>query len=182
MKKILTPKFFNRDTKKVAEELLGKFLVRKIAGKEISMMVAETEAYDGFYDLASHASKGKTQRTQIMFSNPGKFYVYLCYGMHHMLNVVAREKGYPAAVLIRKVGSINGPGKLTKLFKINQEFNGKMASPSSHLWFEDRGVTVPKSQIKKMKRVGVEYAGPVWSAKKWRFLVKSKEIDKGFDS
>src|SRR5438477_265913 len=103
MKKILPADFFNRDTDQVAQELLGKFLVRKIQGKETSAIITEVEAYDGQSDLASHASKGKTKRTEVMFGKPGIFYVYLCYGIHHMLNIVTREHGYPAAVLIRAV-------------------------------------------------------------------------------
>src|SRR3954469_11003653 len=105
MKKVLSNTFFDRDTATVAQELLGTFLVRKIGRKEIAAMITETEAYDGPHDLASHASKGKTQRTEIMFGHPGNFYIYLVYGMHEMLNIVTREHGYPAAVLIRGIVS-----------------------------------------------------------------------------
>ncbi len=185
MRKVLKEDFFNRDTKIVAQELLGKFLVQKINGREISAMIKETEAYDGPYDKASHASKGRTKRTEIMFGKPGNFYVYLCYGMHYMLNVVTREQGYPAAVLIRGAklqgADLDGPGKITKLFGINKNFNGKVASKSNNLWFEDRpvrqslgvggGVVIPKSRIKKLSRVGVNYAGPMWSSKKLRFVI-----------
>ena len=90
MRKVLPQEFFNRETKVVAKELLGKFLVRRVGGLEISAMITETEAYDSLEDLASHASKGKTKRTEVMFGQPGNFYVYLIYGMYYMLNVVTR--------------------------------------------------------------------------------------------
>jgi len=174
MKKVLREEFFDRDTKLVAQELLGKFLVRNINGKELASMITETEAYDGPHDLASHASKGKTKRTEIMFGRPGYFYIYLCYGMHLMLNVVTREHGYPAAVLLRGVQPSNtfldGPGKLTKFFQIDSNLNGKIAKKLNNLWFEDRGIKMAK--IKKLPRIGVAYAGPVWSSKKLRFLAK----------
>ncbi|MEK7664419.1 MAG: DNA-3-methyladenine glycosylase [Patescibacteria group bacterium] len=176
MEKVLKEDFFKRDTKIVAKEMIGKFLVRKIKGKRISVMITETEAYDGHHDKASHAYKGRTKRTRVMFGNPGNFYVYLCYGMYYMLNVVAREHGYPAAVLIRGVKSdglnLSGPGKLTKFLKINRRFNNKKSAVSTGLWFEDRGVKISKNKIKKTSRVGVNYAGPVWSAKKLRFVFR----------
>ncbi len=174
MKKVLGQKFFERDTALVAQELLGTFLVRKIDNQEVAVMVTETEAYDGPYDLASHASKGKTKRTEIMFGHPGYFYIYLCYGVHEMLNVVTREHGYPAAILIRGVMAdtthLDGPGKVTKFLGINRSLNGKKAEKSSGLWFEDRGMKVLKYQ--KLPRIGVAYSGPVWSAKKLRFLLQ----------
>jgi len=172
MRKILTQKFFDRDTKVVATDLLGKFIVRKIRGKEVSVMITETEAYDGPKDLASHASKGMTKRTEVMFGHPGIFYIYLCYGMYYMLNVVTGKKDYPAAVLIRGVEGKNGPGKLTKFLKIDNKFNKKLAIPKNNLWLEDRGVKIPENNIKKTPRIGVDYAGPIWSKKKFRFLVK----------
>ena len=170
MNKVLGKEFFNRDTKTVAEDLIGKFLVRKISGKTISAMITETEAYDGFEDKASHASKGKTKRTEIMYGHPGHFYIYLCYGMYYMLNISTREHGYPAAVLIRGVEGAEGPGKLTRFLKIERKLNGKVARKSSGLWVEDRGGK--RLKIKKTPRIGVDYAGPVWTAKKWRFVLE----------
>jgi len=170
MPRVLGKNFFNRDTKLVAQELIGKYLVRKVNGKIISAMITETEAYDGFQDKASHAHKGQTPRTSIMFGHPGHFYVYLCYGMYYMLNISTREHGYPAAVLIRGVEGANGPGKLTKLLKIDRKLNGSEVAKSSGLWLEDRGVKGLK--ITKTPRIGVNYAGPVWTAKKWRFVLK----------
>jgi len=100
-RKIISRDYFNRPTVDVARSLLGKFLVRRLRGKTIAVMISETEAYDGPRDLASHASRGKTPRTSVMFGPAGRFYVYFTYGMHWMLNVVTGPKEYPAAVLIR---------------------------------------------------------------------------------
>lgn len=101
MRKILGEGFFERDTVSVAKDLLGKFLVRRIRRKEVALTITEVEVYDGFRDKASHAARGKTARNSIMFGPAGHWYIYFTYGMYWMLNIVTREKGYPAAVLIR---------------------------------------------------------------------------------
>ncbi len=211
MNKILSKIFFKQDTLKVAEELIGKFLVRKIGKKEIAVMITETEAYDGPYDLASHASTGVTPRNAIMFDHGGYFYIYLCYGMYNMLNVVTGDKDYPAAVLIRGVKvlplskgelertnsttmrgvkvlplskgelegvnsarsnlKLDGPGKLTKYLQVDRKFDRKEIVKETGLWIEDRGVKVDEKEIKKTARVGVDYAGPVWRKKPYRFIL-----------
>ncbi len=107
-----------------------------------------------------------------MFGHPGYFYVYLCYGMHWMLNIVTAQKNYPAAILIRGLKEVKGPGKLTKFLQIDLRFNGKKSNPKSGLWFEDRGIKIKKESIQKTPRIGVNYAGPVWSQKLYRFLLK----------
>ncbi len=166
--KILPPSFFNRPTLEVARDLLGKFLVRRFSdGTETALRITEVEAYDGPDDKASHASKGRTPRTEVMFGEPGHFYVYLCYGLHWMLNIVTGPKDYPAAILIRGVEGGNGPARLTKALKIDGSLNTLPAAESSGLWFEDRGEKVGK--IKATPRIGVDYAGE-WSKKKWRFV------------
>jgi len=157
----------------VAKKLLGKYLVRRLGKKEIALMITEVEAYDGHKDKASHASRGKTKRNYPMFGPAGHFYVYLTYGMHWMLNIVTGEKDYPAAILIRGVGNLNGPGKLTKFLKIDKRFNGKKAEKKTGLWFEDRGIKIKERDIKKAPRIGVLYAGPIWSKKHYRFLLKN---------
>jgi DNA-3-methyladenine glycosylase len=186
MRKLLPVSFFDRPTRRVAEELIGKFLVRRTGKREIAAMITETEAYDGLHDKASHASRGKTKRNEPMFGSPGHWYVYLCYGVHEMLNIVTGEHGYPAAVLIRGASVqrpafreeniqpvvLNGPGKLTRFLNIGRPLNSKPSSLTTGLWIEDRGVTIPKSHIKKMPRVGVAYAGEYWMNKKWRFVVR----------
>ena len=173
MRKILRTSFFNRSTVIVAEDLLGKFLVRKIEGKEYALMITETEAYDGWKDKASHAHRGQTPRNTPMFGAAGHWYVYFTYGMHFMLNIVTEEKNYPAAVLIRGAGEWNGPGKLTKALKIDKKLNGKVASRENALWIEDRGIVMKEEEIKQMPRIGISYAGPVWARKKYRFVLRT---------
>ena len=172
MRKVLSEKFFARDALLVAEELLGKFLVRKYGEREEAHMITEVEAYDGHLDRASHASRGKTERNKPMWGSPGRFYVYLVYGMHNMLNIVTGPKDYPAAVLIRGVEGLRGPGTLTKALRVDRMLNNKKADKKTGLWVEDRGVMIQKKDIKKGPRVGVRYAGPVWSKKPYRFLFK----------
>lgn len=193
--KRLTKDFFNRSTLRVAKELLGKILVRKIGRKEIRAMITETEAYRGSQDLASHASKGRTKRTEIMFGPPGHAYVYLIYGMYYCLNIVTEKENYPAAVLIRgvslrrPVGSenhklrklktvnckletdLNGPGKLCRFLKIDKALNGEDLIGSGKLWVEE-GIKLKPQQIGRTKRIGIDYAGS-YKDKLWRFFVKS---------
>ena len=155
----------------VARDLLGKVLVAAHNGKTYTGTITEVEAYDGFHDKASHAAHGKTARNAPMFEVGGIWYVYLIYGMYDMLNIVTGPKDYPAAILIRGVENIMGPGKLTKHFGITRTYNGRAARKSSGLWIEDRGVVIPRAHIKKSARVGVDYAGPVWTKKKYRFFI-----------
>lgn len=171
MAKTLRVPFLNRPAPIVARDLLGKFLVRRHGGREVAAMITETEAYEGPNDKASHASRGKTARNAVMFGPPGVWYVYFTYGMHWMLNVVTGAEGYPAAVLIRGVEGVNGPARLTKLFSIDKKFNGVFAVPKNNLWIEDRGVRIPKNRIRSSPRIGVAYAGPYWSRKKYRFYL-----------
>jgi DNA-3-methyladenine glycosylase len=121
MGKTLGPNFFNRPTIEVAEDLLGKALVRKLGRKTIALTINETEAYDGFKDLASHARFGRTVRTAPLFSRAGTIYVHFTYGIHWMLNIVCGEVDYPAAVLIRGAGHISGPARLDESTVDRQE-------------------------------------------------------------
>ena len=169
MRKIVPPAFFERSTPTVAQELIGKFLVRVWEGKEEAHMITETEAYHGFQDKASHASRGKTLRNTPMFARAGTLYVYYTYGMHWMLNLVCGKKGFPAGVLIRGVKEIIGPARLTKALHIDKEVNGKMLGKQTGVWIEDRGVIVPPRLIQKTPRIGIRYADE-WIHKPWRFL------------
>lgn len=137
-------------------------------------MISEVEVYDGFRDKASHAARGITPRNKVMYGKPGVWYVYLVYGMHNMLNIVTKEKGYPAAVLIRGVRGTSGPGRLTKTFHISRIYDGVEEKKSSGLWVEDRGVVVAKKDIIRTRRIGVAYAGNYWAKKPLRFLLKTK--------
>jgi len=172
MKKILTQSFFNRPALTVAEELLGKFLVVQSKHGVSARMITEVEVYDGFDDKASHAHRGETKRNAVMFGEAGHWYVYLCYGMHWMLNIVTGEREYPAAVLIRGVEGADGPGKLTKALGIDRHFDGLLAAKRSGLWVEDRGVSVLPQYISRTPRIGVKYAGEEWMNKPYRFVLK----------
>lgn len=151
-----------------ARNLLGKFLVRPDG---VARMITEVEAYDGELDRASHARAGRTRRTEVMYGPGGVWYVYLCYGVHEMLNLVVGPRDHPAAVLIRGVEGCHGPGRLTRALGINRRHNGKPVQAASGLWLEDRGVKVPRRLVQATPRVGVDYAGPVWAKKPWRFSI-----------
>ena len=169
-RRILKPAFFRRSPHKVAPELLGNYLVCRSADREQALVINEVEIYDGEKDEACHAHKGRTQRTEVMFAPGGLWYVYLIYGMYDMLNIVVSEKDKPAAILIRGAEDLDGPGKLTKALRIDRSYNSKQANKDSGLWIEDRGLLVPKKQISRTPRIGIDYASEPWRSKKWRFL------------
>jgi DNA-3-methyladenine glycosylase len=154
----------------LARWLLGKHLVRRHAdGRIESRLIMEVEAYDGECDLACHARAGRTRRTETLYAEGGVWYVYLCYGIHEMLNLVVGPRDWPAAILIRGVDGIVGPGRVTKVLGIDRRLNGAPADVSSGLWLEDQGVKIFPRHIKATVRIGVDYAGPIWSQKHWRF-------------
>ena len=155
-----------RATVRHARNLLGKFLVRPGG---VAHMITEVEAYDGERDLACHARAGRTRRTEVLYSPGGVWYVYLCYGMHEMLNLVVGPSDWPAAVLIRGVAGCAGPGRVTRALGVDRRLNGSAAHPASGLWIEDRGVRVLPRHVQTSPRVGVDFAGPVWAEKAWRF-------------
>ena len=173
MNKILSPKFFQDNILKICPNLLGKYLVRKIEKQKTKYLITEIEAYDGQNDLASHGRFGKTKRNKAMFLQGGHFYVYLIYGMYWMLNIVTGEKDYPAAILIRGTKEINGPGRLTKNLKINKIFDKQIIHPDTNLWIEENNIKNFSKEIIKTPRIGVDYAGPIWSKKLYRFLLKN---------
>jgi DNA-3-methyladenine glycosylase len=160
-----------KKTVALARWLLGKVLVRTRRGRKTAVLITEVEAYDGPRDRASHAhaDRGRTPRNAVMFAPGGRWYVYLCYGVHEMLNLVTGPRDYPAAILIRGVAGANGPGRVTRTLGIDRASNNLPATPASGLWIEDRGVCVPRRLIQATPRIGVDYAGPVWAGKKWRF-------------
>ncbi len=168
--------FRSPQTVALARRLLGKFLVRQTPGGRRSAMIVEVEAYQGEEDLACHARFGRTTRSSTLYEAGGVWYVYLCYGVHEMLNLVTGPRGHPAAVLIRAVVGHRGPGRLTKALGIGRRFNGAPALPASGLWIEDRGVRVPRAAIRATPRIGVDYAGPVWSKKPWRFVLTGTSV------
>ncbi|HEY8993139.1 MAG TPA: DNA-3-methyladenine glycosylase [Lacunisphaera sp.] len=163
----------DKNTVAIARWLLGKVLVRTMPDGETSRhVITEVEAYHGESDLACHASKGRTKRTEVMYKSGGRWYVYLCYGVHEMLNLVTGPADHPSAILIRGLDTVSGPGRLTKRLGIGRELNGALADSASGLHLEDEGVIIPRRRIKAGPRIGVDYAGPVWAAKPWRFWVE----------
>lgn len=217
MTNILPKSFYDRPTKIVARQLLGKFLCREKGNKIIKGKIIEVEAYLGEKDLACHTSKGKTPRNEVMFGPAGHAYIYFIYGMYHCFNVVTEKKESPCAVLIRALepqneirklrnydinfrvsefpsfdrstisenkinklnknlhdksmyNILNGPAKLCREFHIDKKLNGWDLTSGKKLWIED-GETIEPNQIKKSKRIGVDYAGK-WKDKLLRFYIK----------
>lgn len=171
--------FLNDDVLFLAENLIGKFIFTKIGGQIAGGIITETEAYKGTDDRASHAYGGRrTKRNETMYAEGGILYVYLCYGMHHLSNIVTNVSGIPDAVLLRGIFPTHGeelmlqrthklkitpaigdgPGRFSKLLGITTS-NDSMSVISDLVWLEDRGVVVPKTEIDKLPRVGVDYAG-----------------------
>ena len=173
---ILSRAYFNRPTLTVARSLVGKYLIRCIDGREIAGKIIEVEAYVGSQDRACHASKGRTQRTEVMFGPAGVAYVYLIYGMYHCLNVVTEREEFPSAVLIRAIELdgklIDGPGRLCRAMQIDRRLNRVDLTTGECLWFEDRGEAVGRGRVGAYSRIGVDYAG-TWAKKLWRFRLRT---------
>lgn len=161
--------FFQRNVLDVAPELLGKIVVRQFSEGNIRRYsISETEAYNGNGDLACHASKGKTPRTEVMFCEGGLVYVYLIYGMYWMLNIVTGVKGEASAVLIRGLEGISGPGRVGKALQLSKSFYGENLFTSERIWIED---TENQPDFISTPRIGIDYAGEPWVSKPWRFVV-----------
>lgn len=197
--RILSRSFYHKDTLEVARGLLGCFLVRKIGRRVIRARIVETEAYVGEDDLACHASKGRTKRTEVMYGEAGHAYVYLIYGMHHCLNIVTEAEDFPAAVLIRAVDIVSspvilgpfgggqasrddkkkkvavktdGPGKLCRFLTIDRSLNGWDVTKGEKLWIES-GQSSSGETISVTKRVGIDYAKHCREYL-WRFVLAEK--------
>lgn len=161
--------FFHRECLEVARDLVGKILVHQTAGEEFRLRISETEAYCGESDTACHAHKGRTPRTEVFYMPAGTIYVYLCYGIHWMLNIVTGEPEAPQAVLIRACIDAPGPGKLTKALGITGELNKQsILAPNTTLWFEDDGF---RCEILSKKRIGIGYASQEDQDRLWRFKI-----------
>jgi len=165
----LNKNFFQRDVLEIAPLLPGKKLIRIINGERKEYIITEVEAYRGMEDLACHASKGRTNRTDIMFQEGGHIYMYLIYGMYWMFNIVTGPENNPQAILIRAVSGTNGPGKLTRELKMDKSFNAKRIFDSEDIWLEESDF---KAELFTGPRIGVEYAGEYWSQKPWRFYIE----------
>lgn len=198
----LAPDFFIRpDVTLVARELLGKVLVTNIDGILTSGMITETEAYRAPDDRACHAyGNRRTQRTEVMFHEGGKAYIYLCYGIHHLFNVVTGPTDMAHAVLVRAIEPLEGidemmqrrgrqsgkvvpalttgPGALSQALGLTTALNGQVFSNENALvWIENRGCGIPEQDIAAGKRIGVDYAGPCaeWP---WRYWIKGNPFVK----
>ncbi|MDA0346750.1 MAG: DNA-3-methyladenine glycosylase [Verrucomicrobia bacterium] len=167
--KVIPNVFFNRPVLEICPELLGHYLVIRLAEKVVRVEITEVEAYDGPMDLACHASKGRTARTEVLYGPAGTWYVYLCYGVHWLLNIVTGPVDYPSAVLIRGVGDWKGPGILTRMLGIDKRFNRQSAKPENGLWFEFNSERSRYYEYETSSRIGVGYAGE-WAAKPYRFF------------
>lgn len=183
--------YLNPDVLFLAKDLLGKVLFTQIDGEITAGIIVETEAYFGVQDKASHAYGGRrTNRTETLYSQGGVSYVYLCYGIHHLFNIVSSVEGQPHAVLIRaiepligidiiearrnmpvtKAAIASGPGSAAKALGIDYSFNKKDLT-GEEIWVEDHGIRYPDEQIAAVPRVGVAYAQED-ALLPWRFFIK----------
>lgn len=192
----LSNSFYQRqDVVLIAKELIGKEICRRIDGKVLRGIITETEAYSGENDKACHAHLGRfTKRTATMYKAGGVAYVYLCYGIHHLFNIVTNMEGKADAVLIRAIEPVigidfmkefrnykgdpikmaAGPGKLTQALNINKSLNNENLVLSNNLWIEDAGVNISKEQIMSAKRIGIDYAEEDADLP-WRFYLKENK-------
>ena len=192
--KLLQSYYCNTDTLQLSKDILGKKIVTNINNKITSGIIVELEAYLGVNDKASHAYNGKnTPRTKTMFKKGGVAYVYLCYGVHYLFNIVCNLRNIPHAILIRSIEPIegidlmkkrrnvktnsynltNGPGKLCQALGITKKFNNKSLMDND-IWIEDTGYIIPDKNILSVPRIGVDYAGK--DAKlPYRFYIKSNK-------
>ncbi|MCK8825415.1 DNA-3-methyladenine glycosylase [Fuchsiella alkaliacetigena] len=190
----LTREFYQQEALVVAEQLLGKLLVRKVAEEEIITKIVETEAYIGPEDKACHAYQNKrTKRTKVMFKQGGYAYVYLIYGIHNCFNVVSGVEGKPEAVLVRAVEPVsnlefiksqrdikskrvedltNGPGKLSQALEIDRELNGYDLTIGDQLYIKD---TQQSYEIEQDTRINIDYAEE-YRDKLWRFYIKNNSF------
>jgi DNA-3-methyladenine glycosylase len=167
--------FFDRDTRLVARDLLGKVLVHQDGRTRRAARIVETEAYHGPADRASHARSGPTPRAAVMFGPPGHAYVYRVYGLHHCMNVVAGPEGFPAAVLLRAaeplqgcLHSTRGPGNLCRALGIDAGRHTGLDLAGGPIWIEDD--VRPAGPIVRTPRIGVDFAG-AWARRPWRFVL-----------
>ena len=190
----LPQRFYQREVTLVARDLLGMHLVRQVGDQRVSGMIVETEAYRGEEDLACHARHGKTPRTEVMYGEAGRAYIYFTYGMHWLLNVVTGDVGFPAAVLLRAIVPLegiaiiaanragrpekewcNGPAKICQALQITGAMNGiDLTSNHSGLWIEE-AQAVPDTRVVTGTRIGIGSVPEPWKSIPWRFNTMMKE-------
>ena len=163
--------FFHRPCLEVARELVGKILVRAAPEGELRLRITETEAYCGEEDTACHAHKGRTQRTEVLYADAGTVYVYLCYGIHNLMNIITGDVDDPQGVLIRCCETAPGPGRLTKKLGITRAHNRRSIVTDPEIWIEDDGEGF---ETETAKRVGIGYASQEDQDRPWRFVLKDE--------
>ncbi|MBI1767485.1 MAG: DNA-3-methyladenine glycosylase [Bacteroidetes bacterium] len=186
----LTSDFYLRkNVTTIARQLLGKVLFTKANGQITGGLIVETEAYS-YKEKGCHAHNGMTKRNEVMFEPGGVAYVYLCYGVHEMFNVVTNGKGKADAILVRALEPVvgidtmkdrmkteaqrritSGPGKLTKALGIDRSLNGKKLN-GNEIWIEDQNYRIRSTNIVSAKRIGIDYAGED-ALLPWRFFLKN---------
>lgn len=172
----LTRSFYTDEVLDVTPKLLGKYICRRFDDGTIGrFQITEVEAYCGVKDLACHASKGRTARTEAMYNEGGHVYVYLIYGMYWLINIVTGKKNDPQAILIRGVMGVSGPGRTGRVLKLDKSFYNEDLTTSNRIWLEDMNeelsyITTP--------RIGINYAGKPWVDKKWRFVHDPSKAEK----
>ena len=170
----LGDEFYRQDVLTVAPGLLGKILCRLVVSQVLRRRITEVEAYRGEEDTACHARFGHTKRTEVMYLAGGHAYVYLCYGVHHMLNVVTGAIDQPQAVLIRGLAGLHGPGRLTKALGITGADNRTDLRTSEFMWIEDDGF-IPEG-IDTAPRIGIGYASPEDQVRPWRMMLRGTGV------
>ena len=166
----LSKEFFLNDALEIASQLLGMRIVRRFDnGETIILDISDVEVYRGEEDLGCHASKGRTPRTEVMYQEGGKLYVYLIYGMYWLLNITTGPENHPQAILIRGTKQTEGPGRIGKLLKLDKSFYGENITKSQRLWIEHGNS--PKNNIIQIPRIGIDYAGEYWKSVPWRFVL-----------
>ncbi len=159
--------FFLQDALDLAGQFLSCYIVKRNGDELQRYKITEVEIYRGEEDLACHASKGMTKRTEVMYRQGGYLYVYLVYGMHWMLNIVTGKEDEPQAILIRGIEGISGPGKVSRVLGIDKSYNGECLIESKRIWIE---ISHEKPQYITTPRIGIDYAGEPWKSKLWRFV------------
>ena len=166
--------FYLQDALEAAKAICGKILcVRQKDGTVLRRRITETECYRGEEDTACHAHKGRTARTEVLYRQGGVAYVYLCYGIHNMLNIVTGPRDFPQAVLIRAVEGLSGPGILTRGMGIDRNFNGLSFLDSDLIWLETDAFA---PALMATPRIGIQYASEEDQARLWRFLINQAVI------
>lgn len=171
----LDKRFFGRSAQEVAPGLIGcRLCVRQPDGTVRKLVISETEIYFGESDTACHAHKGRTKRTEPLYREGGTIYVYLCYGIHWLINIVTGSDGDPQCVLIRACESCSGPAKLTKYLGIDKRFNMADITADESIWIES-DADAGRFGIMTCERIGIGYASQKDQRRPWRFVLQPKD-------